>query len=133
MNKKKILMLSDHPLSTSGVGCQARFLIDGLLATGKYSFRCFGAALKHTNYETVVINEDFIIKPLDGFGTKEMLRVALATEKPDALFFSQIPDFLFGSGRWKKKSIKSALLSTGMFGIMTRGHRIIEYFTSLQI
>ena len=86
-------MLSDHPLSTSGVGCQARFLIDGLLATGKYSFRCFGAALKHTNYETVVINEDFIIKPLDGFGTKEMLRVALATEKPDALFLFTDPRF----------------------------------------
>ena len=86
-------MLSDHPLSTSGVGCQARFLIDGLLATGKYSFRCFGAALKHTNYDTVVINEDFIIKPLDGFGTKEMLRVALATEKPDALFLFTDPRF----------------------------------------
>ena len=29
--KKKILMLSDHALSTSGVGTQSRHLIDGLL------------------------------------------------------------------------------------------------------
>ena len=29
--KKKILMLSDHALSTSGVGVQSRFLINGLI------------------------------------------------------------------------------------------------------
>ena len=43
-DKKTILMLSDHPLSTSGVGTQARWLIHGLINTGKYSFRCFGGA-----------------------------------------------------------------------------------------
>ena len=35
---KKILFLSDHPLAPSGVGVQARFLIEGLIKTGKYSF-----------------------------------------------------------------------------------------------
>ena len=62
MQKKKILMLSDHPLSTSGVGIQARWLINGLLNTGKYSFRCLGGAMKHTDYQTVAVNPDFIIK-----------------------------------------------------------------------
>jgi len=66
--KHKILMLSDHPLCTSGVGVQARFLIQGLINTGKYSFRCLGGAVKHPNYETVMVNPDFVIKPVDGFG-----------------------------------------------------------------
>ena len=45
--KKKILMISDHALSTSGVGTQSRFLINGLVETGNYTFRQFGAAKKH--------------------------------------------------------------------------------------
>ena len=91
--KLKILALCDHPLSTSGVGIQSRYLFDGLLKTGKYSIRCFGAAVKHTNYDTIVVNEDFVIKPIDGFGNRDMLRVALATEKPDALFLFTDPRF----------------------------------------
>ena len=53
----------------------------------------FGAALKHADYRTVVVNEDLIIKPIDGFGSKEMLRIALATEKPDLLFIFTDPRF----------------------------------------
>ena len=86
-------MLSDHPLSTSGVGCQARYLINGLVETGKYSFRCFGAAIKHGNYDLHVVNEDFVVKPIDGFGNPDMLRLALATEKPDVLFLFTDPRF----------------------------------------
>jgi glycosyltransferase involved in cell wall biosynthesis len=94
MKKKKILVLSDHALSTSGVGTQTRHLINGLLSKNdKWTFRQFGAALKHADYETVVVNEDFIIKPIDGFGSREMLRVALATEKPDILFIFTDPRF----------------------------------------
>jgi len=91
--KKKILFISDHPLSTSGVGIQARWLINGLLNTGKYTFRCLGAAVKHNDYQTVSVNPDFIIKPIDGFGDRNMLRVLLATEKPDALFLFTDPRF----------------------------------------
>lgn len=93
MQKKKILMISDHPLSTSGVGTQARFLINGLIKTGKYQFRCLGAALKHVNYDTIVVNEDFIVKPIDGFGTQDMIRLAIATEKPDAMLIFTDPRF----------------------------------------
>ena len=91
--KKKILVLCDHPLSTSGVGIQARYLINGLLQTGEYQFRCFGAAVKHADYNTVIVNEDFIIKPIDGFGDRDMLRMTLAQEKPDALFLFTDPRF----------------------------------------
>ena len=93
MKKNKVIMLSDHALSTSGVGTQSRFLIQGLLEKNAWSFRQFGAALKHSDYETVVVNEDFIIKPIDGFGNPELLRVALATERPDALFLFTDPRF----------------------------------------
>lgn len=91
--KYKVLMLSDHALSTSGVGCQSRHLIEGLLKKGCWSFRQFGAALKHADYNTVVVNNDFIIKPIDGFGNPELIRVALATEKPDILFIFTDPRF----------------------------------------
>ena len=91
--KKKILMLCDHPLSTSGVGTQARWLITGLVATGKYSFKCFGGAVKHDNYDTVTVNPDFIVKPTNGFGDKNMMRKALAQEKPDILLLFTDPRF----------------------------------------
>lgn len=93
--KYKILMLSDHALSTSGVGTQSRHLINGLLQKGCWSVRQFGAAMKHDDYNIVKINDDFIIKPIDGFGTKEMLRLALATEKPDLLFIFTDPRFYY--------------------------------------
>lgn len=91
IKKKKILFISDHQLAPSGVGVQARFLIDGLVKTGKYTFRCLGGAIKHQKYETIVVNPDFIIKPVDGFGTKEMIRELLMTERPDALFLFTDP------------------------------------------
>lgn len=91
--KHKILMLSDHQLSTSGVGTQARWLINGLVETGRYSFRCFGGAVKHDNYDVVTVNEDFIIKPTNGFGDKNILRQVLATEKPDVLLLFTDPRF----------------------------------------
>lgn len=91
--KKKILMLCDHPLSTSGVGTQARWMITGLVATGKYSFKCFGGAVKHDNYDTVTVNPDFIVKPTNGFGDKNMMRKALAQEQPDILLLFTDPRF----------------------------------------
>ena len=60
---------------------------------GEWSVRQFGAAIKHTDYRTVVVSDDFIIKPIDGFGNPEMLRVALATEKPDVVLLFTDPRF----------------------------------------
>jgi len=93
MQKKTILMLCDHPLSTSGVGTQARWLINGLINTGKYSFRCFGGAVRHENYDLNVVNPDFIIKPTNGFGDRNLLRKTLAQLKPDALVLFTDPRF----------------------------------------
>ena len=93
--KKKILVLSDHALSTSGVGVQTRFLIEGLLKKhpGEWTFRQFGAAVKHDNYDAVVVNEDFIIKPIDGFGNPDLIRMTLAIERPDILLIFTDPRF----------------------------------------
>jgi glycosyltransferase involved in cell wall biosynthesis len=93
MQKKKIIVLSDHALSTSGVGTQTRHLLSGLIKKGEWTFRQFGAAMKHSDYRTVVVNEDFIIKPIDGFGSRDMIRVTLATEKPDAILIFTDPRF----------------------------------------
>lgn len=85
--------MSDHPLSSSGVGTQARWLINGLINTGKWKFKCFGGAVKHEDYRTLVVNEDFIIKPTNGFGDRNMLRQVLATERPDVLLLFTDPRF----------------------------------------
>lgn len=91
--KLKILLISDHALSTSGVGCQSRFLMNGLIEKGSWTVRQLGAALKHNNYEVQAPNPDFIIKPIDGFGNPDMLRVVLAAEKPDVLMIFTDPRF----------------------------------------
>ena len=93
--KKKILILSDHALSTSGVGTQSRFLINGLVDTGEWTVRQFGAAMKHEDYSVVKVNPDFIIKPTDGFGNKDMLRLAIATENPDIILIFTDPRFFY--------------------------------------
>ena len=49
-NKIKILTLSDHPLSPSGVGTQTKYIIEGLLKTGRYQIISFGGAVKHEDY-----------------------------------------------------------------------------------
>lgn len=92
-NKKKILLLSDHLLSTSGVGCQSRFLAHGLVEKGCWTIRQFGAALQHDNHDIVQVHEDIIVKPIDGFGNPDMLRIALATEQPDLLLLFTDPRF----------------------------------------
>jgi hypothetical protein len=52
MDKKiKILTLSDHPLSPSGVGTQTKYFIEALIKTGKFQFVCLGGAMKHENYD----------------------------------------------------------------------------------
>lgn len=91
--KTKVLLLSDHPLSCSGVGTQARYLVQGLVATGRYTFRCFGGAVKHDSYDTIKVNDDFIIKPTNGFGDKNMLRMTLAIERPDVVLLFTDPRF----------------------------------------
>lgn len=96
MKKTKILVLSDHPLSPSGVGTQTKYMIEALLKTGRYKFTCLGGAMKHHDYTPVTVDpygEDFMIVPVDGYGTDEIIRSALRKEKPDVLWFMTDPRF----------------------------------------
>ena len=93
MKKKKILLLSDHLMSTSGVGVQSRYLMNGLVNKGCWTVRQLGAAMKHANHDVVQPNPDIVIKPVDGFGDPTMLKQLLATEKPDVLFLFTDPRF----------------------------------------
>ena len=94
--KIKVFIISDHPFSPSGVGIQTRYMIESLLKTEKFKFICFGGAIKHRDYKpqkTEEWGDDLIIYPVDGYGTHEMVRSILYTEKPDMLWFMTDPRF----------------------------------------
>ena len=96
MTKKKILVLSDHPLSPSGVGTQTKYMIEALLKTGRYQFICLGGAVKHHNYEPQKVDpygNDWVIYPVDGYGNPEIIRSIMQKERPDALWFMTDPRF----------------------------------------
>lgn len=93
MQKKKIVLLCDDLRSPSGVGCQARYLALGLANTGKYKILQLGTAVKHVDLEVAKINENIVVKPIDGFGTADLYRQVLLTEKPDAFVIFTDPRF----------------------------------------
>lgn len=97
MSKKiKILTLSDHPLSPSGVGTQTKYVCEALLSTGRYSILSLGGAIKHNDYTPKAVEpygDDWRIIPVDGYGSQEMIRSVLRTEKPDVLWFMTDPRF----------------------------------------
>jgi len=97
MDKKiKVLTLSDHPLSPSGVGTQTKYFISSLLDTGKFQFYSLGGAIKHADYNIVQTEEykdDWIIQPIDGYGSQEIIRSLMRTWKPDILWFMTDPRF----------------------------------------
>ena len=74
MKKTKILAISDHPLSPSGVGTQTKYFIESLLKTGRYEFVCLGGAVKHHDYRPQKVEpwkDDWRIFPIDGYGNHE--------------------------------------------------------------
>jgi glycosyltransferase involved in cell wall biosynthesis len=97
MDKKiKVLTLSDHPLSPSGVGTQTRYVIEALLKTGKFQVISLGGAIKHRDYTPRLVEpwkEDWKVIPVDGYGTQEMIRSILRNEKPDILWMMTDPRF----------------------------------------
>ena len=97
MTKKiKVLTLSDHPLSPSGVGTQTRYVCEALLKSGNYKIVSLGGAIKHQDYTPKRVSpyeEDWMVIPIDGYGTPEMIRSILRVEKPDILWFMTDPRF----------------------------------------
>tara|TARA_R100000951_G_scaffold106662_2_gene101406 strand:- start:3181 stop:4362 length:1182 start_codon:yes stop_codon:yes gene_type:complete len=71
-------------------------MIEALLKTGRYKFICLGGAIKHPDYQPQKVEgfgDDFIIQPVDGYGTPEMVRSIIWNEKPDILWFMTDPRF----------------------------------------
>ena len=97
MEKKiKVLTLGDHPLSPSGVGTQTRYVIESLLKTGKFTVVSFGGAITHNDYQpmkTEQWGDDWVIFPVDGYGSPDQVRSVLRNEKPDILWFMTDPRF----------------------------------------
>tara|TARA_Y100000034_G_scaffold115529_1_gene152798 strand:+ start:1078 stop:2364 length:1287 start_codon:yes stop_codon:yes gene_type:complete len=96
MKKTKILVLSDHPLSPSGVGTQTKYFIEALLKSNRYEFICLGGAVKHQDYTPQKVEpygEAWRILPIDGYGNPEIIRSVIQKEKPDVLWFMTDPRF----------------------------------------
>ena len=97
MTKKiKVLTLSDHPLSPSGVGTQTKYVIEALLGSGKFEVLSLGGAMKHRDYTPTAVEpweDNWTIIPVDGYGTQEMIRSVIRNEKPDILWFMTDPRF----------------------------------------
>ena len=96
MRKIKVLTISDHPLSPSGVGTQTKYMIEALLQSGKYEVVSLGGAIKHPDYKpqkTEQYGDLWKIYPVDGYGTADAVRSILRTERPDILWFMTDPRF----------------------------------------
>jgi len=94
--KKKILTLSDHPQSSSGVGLQSKIFIESLLKTGRYQVISIGGAMKHSDYNVIKVEpygNDWTIIPVDGYGDEDFIRSLIRTERPDLLWFMTDPRF----------------------------------------
>ena len=96
MKKIKLLTLGDHPFSPSGVGIQTKNMVEGLLKTGKYSVVSLAGAIKHQDKEPIITEkwgDDWKVFPVGGdekngniFGTPEIVRSVMRTEKPDVVW-----------------------------------------------
>ncbi len=94
--KIKILTISDHPRSPSGVGTQTNYILESLMKTGKYKIISLGGAIKHADNRPIKFNEygdDYIILPVEGYGNPDLLRSLIMREKPDILWFMTDPRF----------------------------------------
>ena len=91
-----MLVISDHMFSPSGVGTQTRYMVESLLRTGDYKINYLGGAIKHENYQPQryeEFGEDLTIYPVDGYGTQEVVRSIVRTERPDIVWFMTDPRF----------------------------------------
>ncbi|OUV98770.1 MAG: hypothetical protein CBD16_09485 [Betaproteobacteria bacterium TMED156] len=96
MKKNKILVIADSPLAPSGVGTQTKYMIESMLETGEFQFYCLAGAIKHLDYRIQKVepwNDDFKIKPVDGYGDPNLIRSILRDYKPDVIWFMTDPRF----------------------------------------
>ena len=94
--KIKVLTISDHPLSPSGVGTQTKNVIEALMQSGMFEVFSLAGAIKHENYEPATVEpygDSWIVQPIDGYGDQDSIRSLLRTVKPDIVWFMTDPRF----------------------------------------
>ena len=103
MSKKKIMLLSDDLRMSSGVGTVSKNFVLGTL--DKYDWVQVGGAIKHPDdgkfidmndsvrKETGISDAYLKIVPVSGYGSSELIRHLLSTEKPDAILHYTDPRF----------------------------------------
>ena len=83
-------------MSPSGVGTQTRYVLEALLDTGMVEVYSLGGAIKHQDYRPTQpegYDGKWTIKPVDGYGNKDMVRGLIRQFKPDILWFMTDPRF----------------------------------------
>jgi glycosyltransferase involved in cell wall biosynthesis len=94
--KIKVLVIADSPLVPSGVGTQTKYMIESMLRTKEFKFFCLAGAIRHADYRIQKVEpygDDWIIKPVDGYGSQNLVRNILKEYKPDILWFMTDPRF----------------------------------------
>lgn len=94
--KKKILTISDHPLFMTGVAIQTRLFIESMLQSGNYEIVSLAGAAKHADpspIRTEQYGDRWKIYPVEGYGSVEVVRSVLRTEKPDVLWIMTDPRY----------------------------------------
>lgn len=95
-NKITVLTLGDHPFFPSGVAGQTKYICEALLDSGKFKIVSLGGAVDHPNYDPVGTDkykDDWIICPVKGYGTQQVLRQKIYQIKPDIIWFMTDPRF----------------------------------------
>jgi glycosyltransferase involved in cell wall biosynthesis len=122
--RKTILFLCDDLRMHSGIATMAREIVLG--SAHHYNWVSLGAAINHpeagqrldlsqaTNQETGNTDSKVILYPNNGYGSAEIIRSLIKTEKPDAVFFFTDPrywDWLFAMENEVRKKIPMIYLN----------------------
>jgi len=94
--KKKILTISDSPLSTSGIARQTRMAIESFLDSEKYEVISIAVAQEHKDYTPYITEKygnSWKLFPTDKFSDLELVRSLIKSEKPDAMWLMADPRF----------------------------------------
>ena len=102
-DKKKILLLSDDLRMHSGVGVMSREIVMGTI--DKFDWVQIGGAIAHPDKGKIIdMNQSMVeetgvedaylkVLPVSGYGSPELVRQLIQTEKPDAIMIYTDPRF----------------------------------------
>ena len=101
--RKKILLMCDDIRTHSGIGTIAREIV--VHTAHHFNYVNIGAAIQHpeagkkldlsnsTNEEAGIDDASVVVYPSSGYGTPDLVRQMIATEKPDAIFIITDPRY----------------------------------------